>query len=79
MPLCLAMREILVSVLLYNFSRNPPIRSVAMSGLATSVGGISPDDAATQMRAAYDNVISSEWRHIVSPVQAPFALREHRT
>jgi hypothetical protein len=32
------------------------------------------DEAAIQMRAAYDMIVLEGWKRIVHPVQAPFAL-----
>jgi O-acetyl-ADP-ribose deacetylase (regulator of RNase III) len=74
----LAMRAVLVSILRHNTMDAQPILSVAIPGLGTGVGGIAPDDAAFQMRGAYDNVIGGGWRAIVSPIQAPFAMRTIR-
>jgi O-acetyl-ADP-ribose deacetylase (regulator of RNase III) len=67
----LAMRAALVAVLL----NGKPIRRLAVPGLCTGVGGIHPAEAADQMRAAFDNVAGGRWRQVLSPAQAPYALR----
>ena len=36
------------------------------------------DAYAEQMRAAYDNVVGGRWRQVVSPLLAPYAMREAR-
>jgi len=69
----LAMRAALVAVLRHNEGR--AIRSLAVPGLCTGVGGMHPAEAAGQMRAAYDNVAGGKWRQVCSPVMAPYALR----
>jgi O-acetyl-ADP-ribose deacetylase (regulator of RNase III) len=71
----LAMRAILVTVLRHNASGATAIRSIAVPGLGTGVGGLYPDDAAEQMRRAYESVIGEQWRRIIHPIQAPYALR----
>ena len=70
----LSMRAALVAVLRHNAAGGKPIRSLAVPGLGTGVGGLDPDEAAAQMRAAYDNVVGGGWRDIVHPAQAPFAF-----
>ncbi len=74
----LAMRAALVAVLRYNASGSRPIRSLAVPGLGTGVGGMGYDEAAEQMRVAYDSVIGGKWRDIIHAAQAPFAFRGHR-
>jgi O-acetyl-ADP-ribose deacetylase (regulator of RNase III) len=71
----LALRAALVAVLRHNAAGGRAIRSLAVPGLGTGVGGLGPDEAAEQMRAAYDNVAGGGWRKVLSPVLAPFALR----
>lgn len=71
----LALRALLVTVLRHNANGAVPIRSVAIPGLGTGVGGLHPDDAAEQMRRAYDNVIGDGWRRVLHPIQAPYAMR----
>jgi O-acetyl-ADP-ribose deacetylase (regulator of RNase III) len=70
----LALRAALVAVLRHNAAGGKAIRSLAVPGLGTGVGGMDPDEAAGQMRAAYDNVVGGEWREVVHPAQAPFAF-----
>jgi O-acetyl-ADP-ribose deacetylase (regulator of RNase III) len=67
----LSLRAALVAVLLHE----KVIRSLAVPGLCTGVGGMHPAEAAEQMRAAHDSVIGGGWRQVVSPVQAPYTLR----
>src|SRR5262249_23323188 len=69
----LAMRAALVAVLKHNAKSPRPIRSLAVPGLATGVGGLSAAEAAEQMRAADDSVIGGKWRQARSPALAPFA------
>jgi O-acetyl-ADP-ribose deacetylase (regulator of RNase III) len=71
----LSMRAALASIFDHNKGRHARIRSVAVPGLCTGVGGMPAEDAATQMRAAYDMIVLGGWRRIGHPVQAPFALR----
>ena len=71
----LSMRAVLVAVLLHE----KVIRSLAVPGLGTGVGGMHPADAAEQMRAAYDSVVGGGWRQVISPVLAPYAMRRPRT
>jgi O-acetyl-ADP-ribose deacetylase (regulator of RNase III) len=67
----LAMRAALVAVVRHEKA----IRSLAVPGLCTGVGGMHPAEAAEQMRAAFDSVVGDRWRQVVSPVLAPYALR----
>ncbi len=71
----LAMRAAFVSVVQHNEKATRLIRSVGVPGLCTGVGGMHPEDAALQMRAAYDAIIGADWRRVVHPVMAPFVLR----
>ncbi len=70
----LAMRGALVAVLRHNASGRRPIRTVAVPGLGTGVGGMAFGDAARQMRAAWDGVVGGGWRRVVHPAMAPFAM-----
>jgi O-acetyl-ADP-ribose deacetylase (regulator of RNase III) len=72
----LALRAALVAVLRHNVSGARPVRSLAVPGLGTGVGGMEFAEAAEQMRAAYDNVIGERWREVLHPALAPYALRE---
>jgi len=77
----LAMRAALVAVLRHNESSpeaGPQIRSLAVPGLGTGIGGLLYEEAAEQMRTAYDNVLGGGWRRVVHPLLAPFALGRSR-
>jgi O-acetyl-ADP-ribose deacetylase (regulator of RNase III) len=69
----LALRAALVAVSLHNCSNPRRIGSLAVPGLCTGVGGMSPEHAAVQMRSAYDSVIGGLWREVKHPALAPFA------
>ena len=71
----LAMRAALVAVIRHNRIAGKKIASIATSGLGTGVGGIAHDDAARQMRAAFESVVEAKWRDVAHPSQAPFAMR----
>lgn len=70
----LSMRAALVAVLRHNRAQSQQIRSLAIPGLGTGVGGMDPGEAAEQMRAAYDSILGGAWREVVHAVQAPFAF-----
>lgn len=70
----LAMRAVLVAVTRHNAGNGRRIRSLAVPGLCTGVGGMDADDAARQMRAAFDNVVGGGWRGVVHPAQAPLVF-----
>ena len=73
----LSLRAALVAVTLHNVQNTQnarPIRSLAVPGLCTGVGGMSPALSARQMRAAYDNIIGEGWKQVEHPALAPFAL-----
>jgi hypothetical protein len=53
----------------------PAIRTLAVPGLCTGVGGMPYAESSQQMRAAYDSVIAGRWRQVIHPALAPFALR----
>jgi O-acetyl-ADP-ribose deacetylase (regulator of RNase III) len=74
----LAMRAALVAVLRHN-EGGRPIRSLGVPGLCTGVGGMHPVEAANQMKAAYESVVGGRWRQVISPIQAPYALRTPRS
>lgn len=74
----LSMRAVLVAVLRHNQTSRRPIRSLAVPGLGTGVGGLGAEEAAEQMHAAYDNIIGGHWRNVVHAAQAPYGLRGHR-
>ncbi|MEL6105692.1 MAG: macro domain-containing protein, partial [Planctomycetota bacterium] len=50
----LAMRAAFVALQKHNENSLEPIQTVAIPGLCTGVGRMSPQDSASQMRAAYD-------------------------
>jgi len=68
----LAMRAALVAVLRHNAKGRRPIRTLAVPGLGTGVGGMDVGDAAEQMRTAYDNVMNEGWRRVIHPALAPY-------
>jgi O-acetyl-ADP-ribose deacetylase (regulator of RNase III) len=70
----LAMRAALVAVLRHNDVQQRIIRSLAIPGLCTGVGGMPFRVAAEQMRVAYDNVLGGRWQRVVHPALAPYAL-----
>jgi O-acetyl-ADP-ribose deacetylase (regulator of RNase III) len=70
----LAFRAALIAVLEHDPGEGPRISGLASSGLGTGVGGMSGDEAAGQMRAAFDMIVLQGWRRLVHPMQAPFAL-----
>ncbi len=73
----LALRAALVAVTRHNaqnIQNTRPVHSLAVPGLCTGVGGMSPALAARQMRAAYDNIIGEGWKQVEHPAMAPFAL-----
>jgi O-acetyl-ADP-ribose deacetylase (regulator of RNase III) len=70
----LAMRAVLVAVLQGPPAEKRPLRSVAVPGLCTGVGGMAPRTAARQMRAAYDNILGGQWRQVCHSALAPFAM-----
>ncbi|QEL13368.1 macro domain-containing protein [Limnoglobus roseus] len=74
----LAMRAVLVAVKQFNETASRPIRSLAVCGLGTGVGGLHAADAALQMRTAYDSIIGEQWRQVQHPVLAPYAMRRAR-
>jgi O-acetyl-ADP-ribose deacetylase (regulator of RNase III) len=74
----LALRAALIAVLDHNASNPRRIGGLAVPGLGTGVGGMSPGESARQMRAAYDMIVGGGWKRIQHPLQAPFVLREGR-
>jgi len=76
----LSMRAALIAVLDFNRTHGDGrIASLAVPGLCTGVGGMAGENAAVQMKAAYDMVAREQWRKILHPVQAPFALGKNAT
>jgi O-acetyl-ADP-ribose deacetylase (regulator of RNase III) len=74
----LSMRAALVAVLRRNAAGHRTIRSLAVPGLGTGVGGIPYADAAEQMRVAHDSVVGGQWREVIHAARAPYAFRGHR-
>jgi O-acetyl-ADP-ribose deacetylase (regulator of RNase III) len=71
----LAMRAALVAVLRHNADAARPIRSLAVPGLCTGVGGMDFAEAAQQMRTAHDSVLGEGWKRTMHPALAPYAFR----
>ncbi|WP_422930248.1 macro domain-containing protein [Singulisphaera sp. PoT] len=75
----LSMRAALVAIRDHNASGlDRKIRSVAVPGLCTGVGGMPADEASMQMKAAYDMIELGGWKQIGHPIQAPFALEPRK-
>lgn len=74
----LAMRAAFMAVLDFNRAGPGRIRTLAVPGLGTGVGGMAHDKSAQQMRAAYDMIIAGGWRSMVHPSEAPFVMRHGR-
>ncbi len=72
----LSMRAALTAVLRHNDIADFAIRSLAVPGLCTGVGGMPHEKASEQMRIAYDSVIGGRWRQVSHPAMAPYALRD---
>jgi O-acetyl-ADP-ribose deacetylase (regulator of RNase III) len=72
----LSMRAALVAVLRHNAFSTRPIRTLAVPGLGTGVGGLGAADAAAQMRTAYDQIIGGTWRQVLHPAMAPYVTRD---
>lgn len=70
----LAFRAALAAVVDHNRGDGPRISGLAASGLGTGVGGMGGEEAAAQMRAAYDMIVAERWRRFAHPLQAPFTL-----
>ena len=70
----LAMRAALVAVTRHSQHSERKITRLAVPGLCTGVGGMTPGLSALQMRAAYDAIVGGAWQEVVHPAMAPFAL-----
>jgi O-acetyl-ADP-ribose deacetylase (regulator of RNase III) len=70
----LATRAALVALVHHNNS-GAQIKSVAIPGMCTGVGGMSFTEAASQMRTAFASVVEERWRQVAHPAMAPYALR----
>jgi len=71
----LATRAALVALVQHNNGGAQPIKSVAIPGMCTGVGGMSFTEAASQMRTAFASVVEERWRQVGHPAMAPYALR----
>ena len=71
----LATRGALVAISKFVAASNPAIRTVAIPGMCTGVGGMPFGESASQMRAAFASVLSGGWRQVAHPAMAPYALR----
>lgn len=69
-----SMRAALIAVMQHNATRTEGIRSLAVPGLCTGVGGMTYEKASEQMRIAYDNIVGGQWERIVDPAMAPYAI-----
>lgn len=49
---------------------------VVCSAFGCGIGGVSPEDSAEQMRTAFLIIAFNQWRKIVHPAQAPYAMRQ---
>ena len=70
----LSMRGTLVALRRFNELNSIPIKSAVMPSLGTGVGGMIYQDAAEQMKAAYDNIMNDSWKTIVHPAMAPYNI-----
>lgn len=71
----LATRAALVALLHHNSNGAQPIKSVAIPGMCTGVGGMPFSEAASQMRTAFASIVEDRWRQVAHPAMAPYALR----
>jgi len=56
----------------YNERATDKIGTIAVPGLCTGVGGMTCQESAMQMRAAYDNIVLGQWKKVVHPAMAPY-------
>ena len=73
----LSMRAALTAAVRFE-SNGRRIRSLAVPGLGTGVGGLAFAEAARQMRTAFDSVIEGGWQKVIHPAMAPFVMREQQ-
>ena len=71
----LSMRAALIAVRRHNIHSSRTIRTMAVPGLCTGIGGMTATESAAQMRTAYDQVIGEQWRKVMHPMLAPYATR----
>jgi O-acetyl-ADP-ribose deacetylase (regulator of RNase III) len=70
----LAFRAALIAVLSHNARAGAPIQSLLVPGMGTGVGDVAPEQAARQMRLAYDAIVKG---HGVRDRNARAILGEH--
>ncbi|MDJ1484294.1 macro domain-containing protein [Cytophagaceae bacterium YF14B1] len=70
----LAMRAILQAVLIHNFNHEEKIRHIALPSLCTGIGGMPYQEAAEQMFTAIHSILDEDWKLVVHPAMAPYAL-----
>lgn len=71
----LAMRAILVAVLQHNsITSNEKINHIILPSLCTGVGGMPFQEAAEQIYTAILNILDNQWKSVVHPAVAPYAL-----
>jgi O-acetyl-ADP-ribose deacetylase (regulator of RNase III) len=56
----LSLRAALIAVLAHNEGGHAPIQSLLVPGMGTGVGDVAPEQAARQMRLAYDALIAGQ-------------------
>jgi O-acetyl-ADP-ribose deacetylase (regulator of RNase III) len=56
----LAFRAALIAVLAHNAASSTPINSLLVPGMGTGIGAVRPEQAARQMRAAYDAIVGGD-------------------
>lgn len=72
----LATRAALVALSKFKATRDgAAIRSVAIPGMCTGVGGMPFAESAAQMRTAFASVVEGHWQRVAHPALAPYALR----
>jgi O-acetyl-ADP-ribose deacetylase (regulator of RNase III) len=71
----LAFRAALIAVLAHNAASDRTIRSLLVPGMGTGIGDVAPEQAARQMRSAYDAIIGGQGGKARS---ARAILGEHR-
>jgi O-acetyl-ADP-ribose deacetylase (regulator of RNase III) len=71
----LATRGALVAISKFLAAARPAIRTVAIPGMCTGVGGMPFSESASQMRTAFASVVDGHWRQVAHPAMAPYALR----
>lgn len=70
----LAMRAALIAILQHNQAQTDKIRHIALPCLCTGVGGMPYQESAEQMHTAMHQILSGNWRQVIHPAVAPYAL-----